>query len=78
MGQSFVFFTAASVLFLIDRSITTLISLSYLVREPYTVIHLIIETVFVILLTIGFLLLYRNWTRVQRRIPEVSKQSIPS
>ena len=40
MGQSFIFFSAASILFLVDRSITTLISLNYLTKEPYTIIHL--------------------------------------
>ena len=76
MGQSFVFFTVGSVLFLVDRSITTLISLEYLATEPFTIIHLVLETIFVIILMGGFILLYRNWSRVQRRIPEVSKQPL--
>ena len=77
MGQSFLFFSAASILFLVDRSITTLISLAYLTKEPYTIIHLTMETIFVVLLMVGFLQLYRNWMRVQHRIPERNSEPIP-
>lgn len=77
MGQSFLFFSAGSVLFLIDRSISTMISLNYLSKEPFTVIHLIMETVFVIIFMVGFLLLYRNWTKVQQRVPVRNAESIP-
>ena len=76
MGQSFVFFSVGSVLFFVDRSITTLISLTYLPKVPYTVVHLTIETIFVLIFTVGFLLLYRNWIRVQHRIPERTSMSI--
>jgi hypothetical protein len=77
MGQSFIFFSAASILFLVDRSVTTLISLNYLAEDPYTVIHLVMETIFVILLAVGFLQLYRNWTRVQHRVPVRNSEPIP-
>ena len=76
MSQSFAFFSVASVLFLIDRTITTSISLNYIPEDPYGLVHYIIETVFVILLTVGFLLLYRNWTRVQKRSQKVSKEPV--
>ena len=76
MVQSFIFFSVGSVLFFVDRSITTLISLAYLPSVPFTVIHLIVETIFVVLFTVGFLLLYRNWMHVQHHIPERRSVSI--
>jgi hypothetical protein len=77
MGQSFILFSTGSVLFLVDRSITTMISLNYLAVEPFTIIHLIMETIFVVILTVGFLLLYRNWMRLQHRVPVKSAEPIP-
>ncbi len=77
MEQPFIVFSIGSVLFFVDRTISTLIYLNYLPIEPYTLIFLSMETVFVLLLTSGFLLLYRNWMRVQRRIPERTSLSIP-
>ncbi len=77
MGQSFILFSVGSVLFLVDRSITTMISLNYLAAEPFTIIHLIMETIFIVILTVGFLLLYRNWMRLQHRVPVRNAEPIP-
>ncbi|MGA2874265.1 MAG: hypothetical protein ABSE82_01890 [Nitrososphaerales archaeon] len=77
MGQSFIFFSAASILFFVDRSITTMISLNYLAKDPYTIVHLVMETIFVILLTGGFLQLYRNWMRVQHRVSVRNSEPVP-
>ncbi len=76
MEQPFLFFSVGSILFLIDRSIATLISLDYIATEPFNVVHLALETISVILLTVGFLLMYRNWSGVQTRIPEVSNEPL--
>jgi hypothetical protein len=70
MEQSFIIFSIGSVLFFMDRSITILVLLGLLPSGPFTEIHLIMETIFVILFTLGFLLLYKNWMSIQRRVPQ--------
>ena len=77
MARSFMLFSVGSVLFFTDRVITALINSNYLPENPYTVIHLSMETMFAILFMAGFILLYRNWMKVQRSVPERYPQTIP-
>lgn len=77
MAGSFLLFSVGSVLFFISRLMTALINTNYLPENPYTVIHLSMETLFAILFMAGFILLYRNWMKVQRRAPEKYPQTIP-
>lgn len=77
MASSFMLFSVGSVIFFVDRAMTALINTNYLPQNPYTVIHLSMETFFLILFTVGFILLYRNWTKVQRPVPERYSETIP-
>ncbi|MGI0092289.1 MAG: hypothetical protein ACREBS_11330 [Nitrososphaerales archaeon] len=65
MAQSFFLFSVASTLFLVDRVIAALVSSDTLPDWPYNTVHLSMEIVFVALLLVGFIQLYRNWMRVQ-------------
>lgn len=70
MEQSFMLFTLGSVMFYVDKVISLLVFVDYLPNSPYTMIHLILETMFVVLFTVGFVLLYRSWMKLQRRTPQ--------
>lgn len=78
MGQSFFIFSAASILFFVDRVIAALISFDTLPDYPYNIIHLSMEIVFVALLVVGFIQLYRNWMRVQHPVQERRAVRIPT
>lgn len=77
MAKSFMLFTAGSIIFFVDRAMTGLIEAAYLPENPFTLVHLSMETMFLILLMVGFILLYRNWMNLQRRVPRRYSQTIP-
>jgi hypothetical protein len=76
MEQPFIIFSVGSVVFFADRTISILVSLQLVPANLYTVIFEGMETLFVILFTSGFLLLYRNWRRLQHQTPQ--KNAIPA
>jgi hypothetical protein len=77
MASSFMLFSIGSVLFFVDRVMTALIDSSFLPENPFTLVHLSMETMFAILFMVGFILLYKNWTKVQRPVPERYSETIP-
>lgn len=77
MAKSFLLFSIGSILFFADRVLTGLIVYEDIPVNPYTVIHFSVETLFAILFMAGFVLLYRNWMKVQRRVPERYTENIP-